>query len=551
MATRLFMKTLKRIDLVDRGADPRASVVIWKRDASADLCGADVGWKPCAMPKGHEGDHNPTSLTQATKRSLVQKLIAFFKDEGMTNGAEFETDEPTTFADEMAERRMGDVREAFADNIGALYATVNDVLADGSGADKSVAITAAIDDFAASVKAEVAGWLSGAVAKVGRKISAARLAKLREMVGVLQGVIAEQESADGVAKGNMEAPAQRVRDAFSSQFNYAGSAGYQAWVQEIDDDAVIAELSNPAPGASKYRKIPWSDVGGRVVFDTLAAEDVERTWTPVGKGDSITKKETEMAKIAVATLAEGVQFILKGAGAPAEVDEAQVAFATELAATVRKAKEPPVDDGLVAVSKADVAALSEPVRAFLVALKIDAPTRADVAYAKRACGEVTEDVFKGMSPQARAQFVKVERDNAELRTRVEKAETDRQRERYMTEAAALGLKADDDWVILKALDGIVEKVGEQTVGARTRQVIKALNEQIKTGKLFTEIGTTVGDPAGGAGTAWSEIVTKAEEAVTKSTSGLTREQAIAQAIAANPKLYERHEAETAAARNGR
>lgn len=100
------------------------------------------------------------------------------------------------------------------DYISALQQSIRSILQDPSATDKEALIRGSLDQFVAAVEAAVPNWLAGAVNKVGRKISAERLARLKQAWEALGAVIREAEGGDepagadqgsndnqGVAKG--------------------------------------------------------------------------------------------------------------------------------------------------------------------------------------------------------------------------------------------------------------------------------------------------------------------------------------------------------------
>lgn len=100
----------------------------------------------------------------------------------------------TGFSEALQRRHMGDVTEELSDLIGAFYESVQSALSDDA-ADKSAAVKSALKEFGTAVGKVVDEW-QGGVEKVGRKISASRLKRLKDVNDIIGKLIEEAEYAD-------------------------------------------------------------------------------------------------------------------------------------------------------------------------------------------------------------------------------------------------------------------------------------------------------------------------------------------------------------------
>jgi hypothetical protein len=153
--------------------------------------------------------------------------------------------------------------------------------------------------------------------------------------------------------------------------------------------------------------------------------------------------------------------------------------------------------------------------------------------------KVKATVLSKADPETRAYIEKMEADNraavekankriAEAE-KIAKAERDLRIQREaVTKAQALPMIAEDPnelAELLIALDGTPE-------GAKVEKMLKAANEAIAKGDLFSEMGRT------GAGVTSGTAVEAAAAEIRKADPNLTPEQAIAKAYEANPDLYD-------------
>lgn len=144
------------------------------------------------------------------------------------------------------------------------------------------------------------------------------------------------------------------------------------------------------------------------------------------------------------------------------------------------------------------------------------------------------DLFKGMSPEQRAHFEKMQK-RAEEAERIAKEEREaRLRKEYIQKAqelSGLNISAEEFGPILKSA---AEKLPEEEF-TKLHEVLKSASKVIETSSIFKEQGRD----GAGEDTALAELEKKAEE-LRKADSSLTKEAAFTKAMQEYPELYERY-----------
>lgn len=143
-----------------------------------------------------------------------------------------------------------------------------------------------------------------------------------------------------------------------------------------------------------------------------------------------------------------------------------------------------------------------------------------------------------LPPEVREYLEKAEREAEALRKKAEEAERIAKAERearlhreYVEKAAreySHIAKAEELGPVLRALDEKLEKADAE----RLHQWLRAADERIEKGALFAEFGRNGATPS----SAVVKVEAKAEE-IRKADPKLTKEQAFARALEANPELY--------------
>ncbi len=173
--------------------------------------------------------------------------------------------------------------------------------------------------------------------------------------------------------------------------------------------------------------------------------------------------------------------------------------------------------------------------------------------AKKAKGDKDEGIDKSsLDPKTKAAFEKIEADNAELA----KAQTAKDEE------LAKAAKAKDERIAKLEDESLTAKMADlaksfDRIPLETDAMVKlfkgvtddqlevlktmltALSEQIKTGKLFEEVGK---GGKGSSATAFDELTVKGED-LRKADPKLTKEQAFSKACDSDPELFQKHQAE--------
>jgi DNA repair exonuclease SbcCD ATPase subunit len=158
--------------------------------------------------------------------------------------------------------------------------------------------------------------------------------------------------------------------------------------------------------------------------------------------------------------------------------------------------------------------------------------KAEIAKSKEKTAE-PDDVFKSLPAAAREAIEKANKDAAEAKDKVEKMQTAQAEAEAIAKAKGFGV-ADPD-----KLGPVLVRVakGKSTAedAALIEKAFAGLAEIAKDSKLFKSIGTGTGretadDPEAN--------LAKAVEDIRKSEPKLTKEQAVAKAMEANPGLYD-------------
>lgn len=169
----------------------------------------------------------------------------------------------------------------------------------------------------------------------------------------------------------------------------------------------------------------------------------------------------------------------------------------------------------------------------------------EVSEALTKAAEKAELEKQDLSPAVKAALAKAEEDQKAALKKAEEAEKTAKAERdarlnkefvaKAEEFKGLTVEAAKLGPILKSASEKLEKADFEEL----ERVLKAADEQVAKSELFKEAGAAGGTPPSDA---FEEMTRKAEE-IRKSDSSLTKEQALAKAIEANPELQDRYLAE--------
>lgn len=146
-----------------------------------------------------------------------------------------------------------------------------------------------------------------------------------------------------------------------------------------------------------------------------------------------------------------------------------------------------------------------------------------------------KDILKSADPRI-VEILKAAEDRAEAAEQIAKAERDYRLEREFIGKAAeldsLPVKAEEFGKVLKSVADVVQPDDFNAImGALT-----AANSAVASGDLFSELGKSTAFDNDSP----SSEINKAAAKIIESDPGITREQAIAKAVEANPQLYTAH-----------
>lgn len=186
--------------------------------------------------------------SDADKAKARAKLQAAARAAGVGEVAE-KMEHAMTFDDAMMRRRMHKVYEAIGDRYGALIETLNAVQSSDES-DKAASLKQAVIDFADSMRAEMPRLMAtmdeddddGKTRKAGRKISGARMSRLKAMRDMLTELITEAEEDTNMAEKHApDANAlTKIAHGIAAMFGRAAGA---------DDETIAAleQAANPEP----------------------------------------------------------------------------------------------------------------------------------------------------------------------------------------------------------------------------------------------------------------------------------------------------------------
>ena len=157
--------------------------------------------------------------------------------------------------------------------------------------------------------------------------------------------------------------------------------------------------------------------------------------------------------------------------------------------------------------------------------------------------------YSGVPEEARSFFSeqiekadKMEKELAEARERLQKADDTMKHREALAKAASLShvAPADDLAPILKEAG---EKLDPESV-EKLMALLDNAETRIAKGDLFTEHGSRAMSDGTDRSDAYSQLVAKADEMVEKSDKPLSKDQAFDRPLRANPELYSKYLAET-------
>lgn len=186
------------------------------------------------------------------------------------------------------------------------------------------------------------------------------------------------------------------------------------------------------------------------------------------------------------------------------------------------------------VTKAAIAALPQEMQDYIASLEAKVEKAAPVADPPAASAEGAEDIYKGL-PEAVVKILKdTTTQNKQLAEQVAKMADEKLTTEYVAKASQfdkLGIKAEEFGTVLKSIASVSPEAY-----TKVEAVLKAANEAIAKGALFTELGSSSGETmAVSKDDAWAQITELANARVTKGD-----DKTLAQAIESVMKTAEGH-----------
>lgn len=193
--------------------------------------------------------------------------------------------------------------------------------------------------------------------------------------------------------------------------------------------------------------------------------------------------------------------------------------------------EPTVADLEKKLADADAARVAAEKRATEAEASVGDLTKRLEALEKGDKGDKGEDIFKGMSPEARARFEKMEQDARAAQERIAKMEADRAHDALTTRLAKAAGSAP---VKAAELATVVAKLDEAGVAA-IENVLKQFSGAMKDAALLKSLGQDAqdGDPE----TDPMAFLKSEAARIQKANPKLSSDEAFAQACDENPDAY--------------
>lgn len=315
-------------------------------------------------------------------------------------------------------------------------------------------------------------------------------------------------------------------------------------VSRLDTIGLVDKGDNPEAHIVFWKRAPEREVGkGLMTFDQSAAVDETRS--------GIWNLTERLGRV----LSEAMEYVAGGEEPEDGIDPVSVINDSldQFVAAVRAAvpnwaagqpmqKHQEHDMPKFDVTKLDDAARAEFER--LEQLAKDATDAKETAERERdeALAKVKpepEDVTKGMSPEAKAEFEKAQERAESLEKRLDEVEKKAERDTLAIRFAKGGdLEHVTGESRIDVLLTVKRSVDEGT-WAGLEQMLKAASAQIAEGGLFKQNGKDGGDEPP---TAWEKIQAKADAMIEKG-EAKTRPEAIAAVAHTDPTLYEEYQKE--------
>lgn len=142
-----------------------------------------------------------------------------------------------------------------------------------------------------------------------------------------------------------------------------------------------------------------------------------------------------------------------------------------------------------------------------------------------------KDIFKGLNPEVKKYLEDMKKEADAAKAIVKAMEETRLIEQYTSVAKsfnALPIKAEEFGPVLKSF-----AQADKDSYAKLEAMLKSFNEAVSKGALFKELGTSSSNSAD----PYAKMEAKAQELVQKSSTPLSKEQAMVQIMRTEPELY--------------
>ena len=152
---------------------------------------------------------------ESQKMKITEKLAKAFSDFFIKQMGAEEEEGASTFSEELLERKMGEIMGDLSDHVGALYESVRSILGSAE-TDKPGLISQSIADFSKCLVDCVSEWLMAdmgteGVAKIGAKMTADRLKRMKEVHAAMGNIISEVGKDEQTKNADQKAKTEKRR----------------------------------------------------------------------------------------------------------------------------------------------------------------------------------------------------------------------------------------------------------------------------------------------------------------------------------------------------
>ena len=193
---------------------------------------------------------------ESQKMKITEKLAKAFSDFFIKQMGAEEEEGASTFSEELLERKMGEIMGDLSDHVGALYESVRSILGSAE-TDKPGLISQSIADFSKCLVDCVSEWLMAdmgteGVAKIGAKMTADRLKRMKEVHAAMGNIISEVGKDEQTKNADQKAKTEKRRIDMLTEQKEKLPKELREEVNKMEADAIkmtarIAELETAKP----------------------------------------------------------------------------------------------------------------------------------------------------------------------------------------------------------------------------------------------------------------------------------------------------------------